>query len=63
MTTDKELPIIQPLTEKQKNERINLDPNPPVAQCGECGLKILKVMGYSCPNINCPVWPKAMLGR
>ena len=30
------------------------DPNPVVAICGECGLHIHNVMGYSCSRPRCP---------
>lgn len=26
-----------------------------VAICGQCGLRILRVMGYVCYNSNCPI--------
>lgn len=31
---------------------------PPVTVCKVCGLEWKGVMGYSCPNMNCPVQPK-----
>lgn len=36
----------------------NVDPNPVVAQCGECGLMLRMVMGFVCPSYRCPVQPK-----
>lgn len=30
-----------------------------VAICGECGLRILPTMFYSCPNANCPVFQQS----
>ena len=29
-----------------------------VAICGECGLRLMPVMGYVCPNIRCPCFPR-----
>jgi hypothetical protein len=51
------LPIIPPLP----------DPWPPapdgaVAVCGVCGLRIMPVMGYVCPNMRCPVFPHVTCG-
>lgn len=31
-----------------------IDGNRTVSVCGECGLEIKQVMGYCCPNVNCP---------
>lgn len=47
----KEVPVIPPLPEQTED----LDPNPTVAVCGQCGLEIKKVMMYSCGNSRCPV--------
>lgn len=52
----KEVPVIPPLPVGQPE----LDPNPTIAVCGECGLELKKVMMYSCGNIRCPVQPKAI---
>lgn len=30
------------------------NPHEPVGECGKCGLKLMRVMGYVCPNFNCP---------
>lgn len=29
-----------------------------IAICGECGLRLMPVMGYVCPNIRCPCFPR-----
>lgn len=29
-------------------------PNETIAICGKCGLELKQVMGYCCPNIDCP---------
>lgn len=47
-------PVIPPLP----HEEPNLDPNPIVSICGECGLEIRKIMMYSCQNSRCPVQPR-----
>lgn len=49
--TDNDLPVVPPLPADQPN----LDPNPPVAKCGECGLIWHRVMFYSCGNPRCPM--------
>lgn len=36
-------------------------PNPVIAICGECGLEIKQVMGYSCQKSNCPVFRQVTL--
>lgn len=46
----KEVPIIPPLPPGMPDP----DSNPIIAVCGECGLKMRMVMGYSCPNPRCP---------
>ncbi len=48
--TAPDLPVIPPLPPGFPNP----DPNPPVAQCGECGLVLHRFMGYCCPNVRCP---------
>lgn len=50
----KELPIIQPRPEQEPNN----DPNPPVAQCGLCGMIWGRVMNYYCSNSRCPMQSK-----
>lgn len=54
MTNDKNLPVIPPLPPGEPS----LDPNPPVAKCGECGLVWRQVMHYSCGNSRCPMQPR-----
>lgn len=49
------LPIIKSFPEFHKTE-----PNGAVDVCGECGMRIKPVMGYSCPKNNCPVFRKAI---
>jgi len=57
-TNEKDLPVIGPLPPGEPN----LDPNPPVAKCGECGMvwRMVwrRVMGYSCGNPRCPMQPR-----
>lgn len=53
----KNLPVIAPLPEGQPD----LDPNPEVAICGECGLVLRKVMAYSCSNSRCPCFTRVTL--
>lgn len=42
------IPVIPPVQVPDKK------PNPVVAVCGACGLRIHKVMGYCCPHPDCP---------
>jgi len=51
----KEHPVIPPLPKDEPN----LDPNPIVSICGECGLELRQVMMYSCPSMRCPVTTKS----
>lgn len=51
------LPIIPPL---QPTPQRPVDGA--VAVCGQCGLRILPVMGYVCPASNCPVFVKFTCG-
>ncbi len=49
--TDDGLPIIEPYPAPQ--------PSPvdgAVAVCGQCGLRIMPVMGYVCQQTRCPVF-------
>ena len=48
------LPVIPPLPEPPYQA-----PDGAVAICGQCGLRIMKVMGYSCSNSRCPVFTQA----
>ena len=50
------VPVIPPLTEDEKRRRDN--PNGPVAQCGQCGLELMAVMGYVCQDPYCPVFSR-----
>lgn len=45
--SDKKLPIIPPLEKSPSIDK-------PIAICGECGIKLYRVMAYSCPKSNCP---------
>lgn len=54
MRVSREVPVIPPLPPGEPN----LDPNPVVAKCGECGLEIRRVMHYSCGNSRCPLFPR-----
>ena len=50
------LPVIPPLP--------TVPPRPAdgaVAICGQCGLRLLPVMGYVCFSTNCPIQPKVTL--
>ena len=33
---------------------IPMNPSFPINQCSKCGLKLDTVMGYVCPNLDCP---------
>lgn len=48
--TDDGLPIIHPI----KNPTVPSPVDGAVAVCGQCGLRIMRVMGYVCPHANCP---------
>lgn len=51
----KDIPVIPKIPDEIKKLREGpQDPNPVVAICGECGLKIYAVMGYVCSNRHCP---------
>ena len=52
--SDKDLPVIPPLPPGEPN----LDPNPPVAECGECHMIWRRVMYYFCGNSRCPMQPR-----
>lgn len=54
MSKTSDIPVIPPLTPEQKRQRDDFDPNPPLAKCGECGITIHRVMGFSCQNRHCP---------
>lgn len=41
------VPVIEPISPYPK-------PNDTVAVCGKCGLELKQVMGYCCPNADCP---------
>lgn len=45
------VPVIPPLPPESPND---MDPNPVVAICGQCGLNLRRVMGYVCINSRCP---------
>lgn len=51
------VPVIPPLPKEVEYPKV-IEPNPVVAVCGECGMKIHQVMGYCCGNNRCPVQPK-----
>lgn len=54
----------QPETPSEKAKRIGVPliepikpypgPNQTIAVCGKCGLELKQVMGYCCPNADCP---------
>jgi hypothetical protein len=46
------VPLIPKRPERAKT---NPGPNPIVAVCGECGIKLHQVMGYVCSSENCPI--------
>lgn len=48
------LPVIEPLQESPKPSYDGA-----VAICGVCGMRIMPVMGYVCPNARCPVFVKS----
>ncbi len=43
------LPVIKPLPESP-----NVPADGAVAICGQCGIRILKIMSYYCANPRCP---------
>lgn len=45
-----DLPVIPPLPPGANP----IDPNPEIAICGECGLRLKRVMHYHCLNPRCP---------
>lgn len=47
----KPLPVIPPLPISPAGDGA-------IAICGECGLRLMPVMGYVCPNIRCPCFPR-----
>jgi hypothetical protein len=47
------IPVVPPLPQGEPN----LDPNPVVSKCGECGIEWQRVMHYSCGNSRCPMQP------
>lgn len=47
------LPVIPPIP-----PRPNSPADGAIAICGECGLRILPVMGYVCGNSRCPAFPR-----
>jgi hypothetical protein len=51
------LPIIPKLPEWPKRPADGA-----VAICGECGMRILQVMGYVCSRPRCPVFPNVTCG-
>jgi hypothetical protein len=53
-----ELKIIPPISQDKRDEIDKLNPNPPIAKCGECGMLIFKEMTSDCPNKYCPVFPR-----
>jgi len=53
--TEDGLPIIGP----KYPEHPKKAPDEAVAVCGQCGLRIYKIMHYSCPQPNCPVFLQA----
>ena len=48
---ERKIPVIAPLPPDYPGPS---DPNPVVAICGECGLRIHQVMGYVCTHPRCP---------
>lgn len=51
------VPLIPPVSDKPWKPE-DIEPNPVVAVCGQCGLKIHKTMGYNCPHPKCPLSPR-----
>lgn len=51
-----DVPLIPKLPDSVANRP--MDTNPVVAVCGQCGLEIRRIMGYSCSNSNCPIQPR-----
>lgn len=67
MRKEKGLPIVPRESPEEKAKRIGVpvipvrkfvkpDPygNPTIAICGECGIELKQIMGYSCSRTNCP---------
>ena len=50
---DEGLPIIPPLPELPKTPADGA-----IAICGQCGLRIKPIMGYSCSKSRCPIFPQ-----
>jgi len=50
---DEGLPIIPPLPEMPRGPADGA-----IAICGQCGLRIMPVMGYVCGNSRCPIFPQ-----
>ena len=48
------VPIIEPLPEIPDGPT----PNPIVAICGQCGIELHQIMGFSCGKDNCPCFPQ-----
>lgn len=45
------VPLIPP---NRSEGALRLDPDKPIAVCGQCGTTIYRVMAYSCPHKDCP---------
>lgn len=54
MTSGKQIPVIPPLKDDTFDPYRDVDPNPTVAICGQCGLHLKQVMGYVCNHPRCP---------
>lgn len=50
--------LIPKIPEEQRKQ---LDPNPPVGVCGECGITLHKVMHYVCNKAECPCFPRVTM--
>lgn len=53
--TDDGLPIIPPLPDWPPPPQA---PDGAIAVCGQCGLRLMRVMGYVCAHPRCPVFPR-----
>lgn len=53
------IPVIPPLP--PEFPVLPTEPNPIVAQCGECLRYIRAIEYYSCPNVRCPVQPRVIM--
>ncbi len=54
-----ELKTIPPLSPDERAKIDAQDKDPPIALCGECGLKILKsTVRCTCSSKYCPVFPR-----